>query len=522
MKRAPTVGRHCDTSGNLPEVIARLAATVSYRFGGVPVIAVLAFFLLPFHALAATGGRLADPTAKFFLLFAVLIAVVTFFFPKVGLAVMLFSMLFASDVSVGDDAGTRARAVTIRAEDVLLILISGGWLIRRATTRTLSIVKFVPANFPVVAMTVAILAASTLGYLQGTTPLNRGFLFTLKRLEYFWIFFMTLNIMDSDREGKICVKLLLGASAVIAVLGIIQHFLFPVAGGITTTAGYGRANTLGSFLLIVIGISFGIFIKADRRKCVPYFLLFSGLVLTLIFTKSRGAYVSMAPLMAVIAVLAWNQRFFTLVFGGGLVLALLIAGRLMIPTQAKALVTMHTNDIAHQVRSIGDVAVGGITADSSLNARFQFWRYSVREMVRYPILGQGVGSKALGTTDNQYVREMLETGLVGLCCFLYMNIVILTTSLRLYSDARDPIVSGLACGFFGGHVGMLVHGLTISNFYTILNMEVFWFVTALIMLFHHNMNTHGNYDAVSQLTTVRQSVARGAAVHCDTQKRPSL
>ena len=33
---------------------------------------------------------------------------------------------------------------------------------------------------------------------------------------------------------------------------------------------------------------------------------------------------------------------------------------------------------------------------------------------------------------------------------------------------------------------MMIHGWSIANFYTIMNMEIFWFILALIMILYHN------------------------------------
>ena len=172
----------------------------------------------------------------------------------------------------------------------------------------------------------------------------------------------------------------------------------------------------------------------------------------------------------------------------------------------KLLADLHSDDFSHQFQSITDVATKGVKADSSMAARVAFWEASIPKMVKHPFLGRGVGSIALGTADNQYVREMLETGLLGLLCLLYMNIVILTASRRVFMTTQDPLIKGFSAGFLGGHVGMLVHAVTISNFYTILTMEVFWFVTALIMLFEYQQRNSEDstiFDPNVQILTAK-------------------
>lgn len=440
----------------------------------------------------------SSPQFQVIVIAALMSAVVTFFYPKVGLTIMLLAMLFSSDVPVA--AGAQKgyeRSVSIRVEDLLLVLISGGWLVRCAVTRSLSTFKNVPVNHPIIWMCIVILLATTSGYLQGTTPAYRGFFFTLKRLEYFWLFFMTVNILDEDREAQFCIRLLIIAAFIVACIGVVQQILLPVSGGVTTTAGFGRANTLASFLLIMVGISLGIFVYSSGYRTVRYFILFLFFLATLIFTKSRGAYVSMVPLLVALVVLTRNPRLVGILAAGGMLVLVLATGTILLPGDMKILMGIHSEDLVTQFQSIREVAVEGVEADSSLNARVAFWRNSVPMMMAYPLLGRGVGAIHLGTADNQYVHEMLETGLLGLLCFLYMNLVILNTSYTLFKWSDNDYLKGLAVGFLCGHIGMLVHGLTISNFYTILNMEVFWFVTALIMLFQHQLTHAGRMEEYS-------------------------
>jgi pilus assembly protein TadC len=67
-----------------------------------------------------------------------------------------------------------------------------------------------------------------------------------------------------------------------------------------------------------------------------------------------------------------------------------------------------------------------------------------------------------------------------------MNISIFFTVLRLFHMTNDFFIKGITSGFLGGHIAMLIHGWSIANFYTIMNMEVFWFVVAMLMILYSN------------------------------------
>ena len=437
-----------------------------------------------------------NPIFPVMILIGTLIAIFSFFYPRVGLLVMLFFMMISTDMQL--DQSSQGRAASIRVEDIVLLLVSGGWLLNRAKTRSLSMFRSVPVNRPILFMAVIIILASSIGYIQDTLPLKRGILFTLKRLEYFWLFFMTLNIMESDKEVKKATTMLIYLTIFISLVGAIQFFLFPLSGltggGATSTSGFGRANTLADFYLIVGGMFLGLLIYAtDRTKMWIYMIVMVLCTSAIIMTKSRGAYVSIPPLVVTLLLVTKNKRF---LISMGVVLILIFMytiGMMVIHSTkgqiaqgANVLAQKHTGDIKNQFESLEDIAKGGPKADSSFYARYSAWINNIDNILAYPILGHGVGSVPLSYFDCQHVREMYETGLFGFIVFLYMNLIIFLTVLSLFYITEDPFTKGITSGFLGGHVGMMVHGWSIANFYTIMNMEIFWFVLAMIMILYHN------------------------------------
>ncbi|MCK5844194.1 MAG: O-antigen ligase family protein [Victivallales bacterium] len=468
-------------------------------------------FLTAFSPLSLFAGEMTDnmrnfldvsPENPFFpvlLLIGFVIALLSFLFPRIGLFVMLFFFMISTDMQLTDGVHSTGRSVSIRIEDIVLLLVSGGWLINRAKTRTLSQFRSVPVNKPIIAMVLMILAATIFGFLQGSLPFKRGVLFTLKRLEYFWFFFMTLNIMESDREVKLATISLIWLSALVAVVGVVMYVMMPVSaltgGGTTATSGFGRANTLADFFLIVGGVFVGMLIYSDTRRRTLFYLAISALcALVILMTKSRGAYVSVPPLLLTIVVVSKNRKTIltigvAILLSLGYLLTIFVidsAPASTLSSDASMLTQKHTGDIENQFESIKDVALEGPEVDSSFNARYRGWVDNIDEIFSHPIFGHGVGSVPLSYFDCQHVREMYETGLLGFCVFLYMNLSIFICVFTLFKATDDPFTKGMTCGFLGGHVGMMVHGVSIANFYTIMNMEVFWFVVALIMVLYHN------------------------------------
>jgi len=440
-----------------------------------------------------------NPFLPVILLIGIVIACFSFFFPRFGLFVMLFFMLISTDMQM--DQSTQGRGATIRIEDIVLILVSGGWLLNRAKSRSLTMFRHVPVNKPVLMMAFVIVIASIVGYLQGTLPFKRGLLFTLKRLEYFWLFFMTLNIMERDREVKNVTLLLVVLTIAVSIVGAVQFFIFPLSGltggGATATAGFHRANTLADFYLIVGGVFLGLFIyTVNFRKMCGYLFVLVLCTGAIIMTKSRGAYVSIPPLLITIIFVSKNKKVFLSVLIAVILIIFYVTGMAILGSGQGALsqggvqlTDKHTGDVGNQFESLHDIATQGPQADSSFYARYSSWINGMDNIFEYPLLGHGVGSIPLSYFDCQHVREMYETGIIGYVLFLYMNLIIFVTVFNLFYMTDDPFTKGITCGFLGGHVGMLVHGWSIANFYTIMNMEVFWFIIAMIMVLYHNHMT---------------------------------
>ncbi len=458
--------------------------------------ALLAVF--PFSLHAGTAGELrnflavshGNPAMPFLLLVGLVCAILTFFKPRVGLMIMLFFIMVSTDMQFSDQE-TESRAVTLRIEDLLLLLISGGWLINRAKTRNLAFFKSSPVNRAIMPMAVVIVICTIIGCLKSTTDMTRGFLFATKRIEYFWIFFMTTNIIDTEQEVKKVMHLMLGVAGIVACIGVAQFFIFPVsrlaAGGATATTGFGRANTFADFLLILIPVNIGFIIyEKERRRQVFFLCLLTLFSIALVMTKSRGAYLSVPPMVAVLIFFSRNRKMILSLVAIFLIGILYLLTNLLVTGKAAHLVTKHYNDIGYQFHSIGQVITEGTQADSSLQARVNAWKRAVPEIIDHPFFGHGVGSKRLGYYDNHYVRELYETGLVGLSAFLFMNAVIFFAALQLFRGSATILGRQLSLGVIGAQAGILVHAFTMSNFYTILNMETFWMLVAMFAVVYHN------------------------------------
>ncbi|OQC44241.1 MAG: O-Antigen ligase [Candidatus Marinimicrobia bacterium ADurb.Bin030] len=123
--------------------------------------------------------------------------------------------------------------------------------------------------------------------------------------------------------------------------------------------------------------------------------------------------------------------------------------------------------------------IGGLTIDTSASERIRSWRAAFRDITKRPVLGFGItGWRFL---DAQYIRVLIETGIIGLAAFVYLQFSLLSNIRKVYSDAKTPLYRALAQGFFVGMIGMMAHSITANTFIIVRIIEPFWLACGLVM-----------------------------------------
>ena len=85
-----------------------------------------------------------------------------------------------------------------------------------------------------------------------------------------------------------------------------------------------------------------------------------------------------------------------------------------------------------------------------------------------------------GFMDAQYARVLVETGIVGLLCFVWLLWSVIRAARAVHRTAVDPFDRGLAMGFIAGIFGLLAHAIGSNTFIVIRIMEPFWLLTGLV------------------------------------------
>jgi len=411
-----------------------------------------------------TGGSFRIVLA---LLFFSIILIITLVNTDVGLAILIFSMLFSPEIILGQIPG---RDIVVRLDDILLAIITVSWFAKTAINKGLALFIKTPLNRPIIIYILVCLVATLKGAAQGHVSFLKGFFFLLRYFEYFLLYILVANHVHSRKQIKFFLKAFFLTCAFVSLYGILQ-----IPRGIRVSAPFegeiGEPNTFGGYLLFLFCIAVGIFLQSMSKK-MKYAM--AGLAVLIfipfLFTLSRASY--LAIIFSYITFILFQKRRTALIA----VLAMIIVSVLVLRPEAVFSRVKYTFSGAQSQL----VKIGNVHLDSSSSARITSWQQSFKDWKKNPILGLGVAG--YGFIDGQYIVTLVETGVIGLFAFLWLLWSIYKQSLSIHREMHDELYKGLALGFFAGFIGLLIHSLTANTFIIIRIMEPFWFIAALVMM----------------------------------------
>lgn len=121
----------------------------------------------------------------------------------------------------------------------------------------------------------------------------------------------------------------------------------------------------------------------------------------------------------------------------------------------------------------------GITFDTSSSARIMSWASALDDFPNHPLIGYGITGWRF--IDAQYLRILLETGLLGLTTFFLLQWHVIKQSWLAYREVDDPLFRGLAGGFIVGTVGLLARATMTNTFIIVRIMEPYWIIAAIVV-----------------------------------------
>jgi len=376
-------------------------------------------------------------------------------------------MLFSPEVLLGQ---TAAREVTFRMDDFLLVIIAVTWLARVAVYKELAIFRSTPLHTPIALFMAVSLLATFMGMVMGRVSVATGLFFNLKIFEYFIIFFMVVNYVKDEQEIKTFVILIL-----LVALLVNLYALYQVPSGARVTAPFegefGEPNTLGGYLLIIISLTLALFLSksfGQRTNLLIPLLVLSGVIL--MFTQSRGSWIGLIFMSIPFMLLSPKRLFFII---GAILLAIALPYIAPESTKERFSGTFRSDPFFERTERFM-----GRELDPSASERVTSYKQGFEKWKKHPVFGYGV--TGAGFIDGQFLRVLMETGIVGLTLFLFLLWRMVLFLWDTFRSVDDPFYKALTLGMLGALAGLIGHGISASSFIIVRIMEPFWFLMGLV------------------------------------------
>lgn len=301
--------------------------------------------------------------------------------------------------------------------------------------------------------------------------------FFRKTMEYVIIFFMMAEVITTrKRLGNILIALLT-SSFIVGLDGILQHFTkvdflrrFPLYAG-KVTATFQFPNDCASYLITILPIPISLVIHraTDRKSRLSLILLSAILVVALLFTSTRGAWLGFILGIFFVAVFNGKKAFFI-----SIIFLILLA--LFSPAAVK-----------DQIKSFTS-----LSTDVSTNDRMIIWATAWRMFMDKPFFGQGLGTfmsvfgkykpeyyKEIVYAHNCYLQMAAEIGIFGLLIFMWFVFRLFQSTIFKLTKSEDKLVKAAFLGVSGGILAYLVHSFVDTNLYSLPLAVLFWAMSGL-------------------------------------------
>ncbi len=323
-----------------------------------------------------------------------------------------------------------------------------------------------------------------------------GSLAGYRRLWLLGAFFATYHLVGARREIERLAWIMVAAGAAVACYGVLQHFtgidlakqmlgkepdLDPFGFGTYTgyrvkglhPSGITYAHNLLFPLVLASALLSATGLGAGRR-----FLLAAGwsaMMLALVFSLTRGAWVAVLAALVLLAVARGGRRALVAAAGVAMLGGLLAGLGPEIRERAASTVDLRAN--------VGRTRIWSANLDMIRDRPLLGWGYGNYRSFRDPYYARYPEADTSAHAHNDFLQVLVDAGVVGLAGFVFLFWVIAREGWRLYaglSPAAEPLRSvvlggGLAVAAF------LIGGLTQYNFGDAEVVIALWFTVALVL-----------------------------------------
>jgi len=383
--------------------------------------------------------------------------------------------------------------VAIRLEDILIIICVLSFL-----PLIFGNMKHLFANniFRAMAIFVFVGFASVISsvYLTKSADLNISLLHLLRRVEYFSLFVLGLlyfKIYAKTNYLGYFIKILGFIVLFAFIYGLLQRYLsFPVV--ITQNSEYSKGIALqwipgahinstfaghydlASYLVLVLPFFVSSFFLFKKRwdRMFSLAVLFGGYWLL----NNAVSRISILSFVVSSSLSLFFLKKYKEIFIFGLI-SMIIFG---FSAGLRERYMRIFNVIKEKLVFVNNVYANNgqnIVEDRSTSIRMVVeWPRAIRSLSKNPLLGTGYSSITLAT-DNDYLRSLGETGILGFSAFM---LILFSLLKKVYTFKSDNITANIFIySLFGGIIGVLINAFFIDIFESSKFATSFWLIVGL-------------------------------------------
>lgn len=278
---------------------------------------------------------------------------------------------------------------------------------------------------------------------------------------------LDLLLQRSLRPGAVVATIFASALVPLAV-GLLEG----VTGDGRRIAGFARVdgtlahpNPFGIYLALLLVAGVAILPHVAPRVRLPLAVLLVPTGICLLLTYTRGAWI--AAVLGLLVVGALQSRRLLI----GMLLAVVVAA-VLVPS-----IGARFSDLERERRLSG-------AAGNSLVWRFEHWADALDDVIENPVSGIGLKmvqerSEGQKNVHNDFVRILVETGIVGFGAYLWLLARITRIALAALRRTRSGPARGVAVASAGGVVVLLVASVSAN---VITQVVLLWYFVALSLV----------------------------------------
>jgi hypothetical protein len=427
--------------------------------------------------------------------------------------------------------GVTNTFVSIRLEDILIFLTFLSWLVYMFRTKKMRALLKTDIFFSlIVFFLIGAFSVISAVILTKTVHWNLGFLHFARRFELMIFMPIVYTVIKSGKYRRKFVGLLFLVSLAVNIYALGQKWMhFPAVSTTNSVLSKGKVYYLGGsdrvistfaghydlaifeMTVILLGVPLVVYSLKKKDRFAALFLIlnsvFSFVILTL--TAARFSFVAVFVGLVISLLLIGRKGYW-------LVLLVIFAAMVVYPSQLRnrlwATIKVNllgnynqfssasydqqfkgtlniptlpaTNEEKNSVNQIPDIAPGEPIGSVDLGVYRSFairinveWPRALRAFYKNPFFGTGYSSLGLAT-DNDYLRSLGETGLLGTTAFVFL-LYLVFKNIWINFKASGGFSRYLLAGIISMYLAFLANGVFIDVFEASKTATIFWMLMGL-------------------------------------------